>query len=391
MVVKKTQSQFEHQIKSLVGDEYTFTEKYVNNNTPIKVRHNFCGHIYKVAPGNFIRGRRCTKCSRSKGRKSDASFKKEVFSLVGNDYTFIEPYKKSNTPIRVKHNSCSYVYKVTPNGFLSGNRCPKCNGNNAIRKTTEIFKNEVTLLVGDEYTVIGDYVSNATPILIRHNVCGREYLVRPNNFINGSRCVICFWDSMRLSQHEASQKLINAIGAQYSLVSDYKSMSSHILVKHLTCGNTFSATLDDIVQKHTGCPICVQSIGEGYISSFLEENNIEFDYQKRFPNLKDKLPLSFDFFLPNYNILIEFQGTQHFVPKTFGGISMERAIENLNLQKKHDNIKRTFAKANGYILLEPNYKLNTYPKLCMFLSEHLSKLSGESKARGLLPKLETKI
>lgn len=55
------------------------------------------------------------------------------------------------------------------------------------RKTTEQFKREVFDLVGDEYKVLGEYEKSCIKIKIKHNVCGYEYDVIPNNFLAGNR------------------------------------------------------------------------------------------------------------------------------------------------------------------------------------------------------------
>ena len=62
-------------------------------------------------------------------KKTDEEFKKEVYSLVKDDYNFLEPYINSNSKLLVKHNKCKNTYKVTPNCFLHGRRCPFCSGN----------------------------------------------------------------------------------------------------------------------------------------------------------------------------------------------------------------------------------------------------------------------
>ena len=64
---------------------------------------------------------------------------------------------------------------------------------------------------------------------------------------------------------------------------------------------------------------------------FLNENNIKWEYEKRFKWLGLQ---SLDFYLPDYNIAIECQGEQHFYPVNFGGISNEEAL------LKHQNIKK---------------------------------------------------
>lgn len=44
-----------------------------------------------------------------------------------------------------------------------------------MRLNTEIFKKRVQDVVGDEYSVLGEYVDyNHTKIKMRHNICGCE-------------------------------------------------------------------------------------------------------------------------------------------------------------------------------------------------------------------------
>ena len=59
--------------------------------------------------------------------KSNDEFLNDVQKQTGSEYTFLEKYKGSMIKIKVKHNKCKNIYKVTPNAFLShGNRCPYC-------------------------------------------------------------------------------------------------------------------------------------------------------------------------------------------------------------------------------------------------------------------------
>lgn len=54
------------------------------------------------------------------------------------------------------------------------------------------------------------------------------------------------------------------------------------------------------------------SKGELEVKNWLEKHNIRYEFQKRFKNCKDKHSLPFDFYLPDYNAAIEYQGKQHF-------------------------------------------------------------------------------
>ena len=117
------------------------------------------------------------------------------------------------------------------------------------------------------------------------------------------------------------------------------------------------------------CPICNESHGEKFIMNYLNKNNIKYESQKKFNSLKDKQPLSYDFYLPGYNILIEYQGIQHFESVSFNG----KDYTDLDKQQHHDRLKQRFAKENGYRLLRPTYKTNTQEKINKYLDRYLLK------------------
>jgi len=86
-------------------------------------------------------------------------------------------------------------FRMSWNKFQQGERCPKCsaiNSANTLRKSSENFKQEVNELVGDEYTILEKYQTARLKILIRHNVCGYEWLIRPYSFLMGQRCIKCY-------------------------------------------------------------------------------------------------------------------------------------------------------------------------------------------------------
>ena len=79
-------------------------------------------------------------------RKTNDEFLKEIFSLVGDEYVFMDDYIGSNIKLRIQHKKCGSVYEITPHGFLTGSRCYKCfcdNRDIARRKTNEQFLSEV--------------------------------------------------------------------------------------------------------------------------------------------------------------------------------------------------------------------------------------------------------
>lgn len=120
------------------------------------------------------------------------------------------------------------------------------------------------------------------------------------------------------------------------------------------CGNTTFVPLGQLTRGHTlSCGCRHQSKWEMFISDFLLELNIDFIPQKRFSdctnqNGTDTLP--FDFYLPLYNIIIEYDGKHHFNPvKGWGG------EEKFNTTRQNDCIKNNYCKLNNIILLRLPY------------------------------------
>ena len=117
-----------------------------------------------------------------------------------------------------------------------------------------------------------------------------------------------------------------------------------------------------------GCPVCNSSTGELKIKKFFEDNNIKFIPQKTFNDCKGKRrKLPFDFYLLDYNILIEYQGKQHFEVVDFMG--GEDAFNKLQVT---DKLKKDYCFLKGIRLLEITYKDDPIKVLKEFLCENSS-------------------
>jgi Zn ribbon nucleic-acid-binding protein len=279
MARKKEHSDFVKEIFNLVGNEYTVISNYINNKEKIILKHNLCNNEYEVSPIKFTQGRRCPYCAGNK-KPTDKEFKLRVELLVGDKFIFKEEYKNSDTPLLCSHKKCGYEWKITPHHFLDGIRCPKC-ANNA-KKTQEDFIKDSLEKRGNDYKVIGKYKNNNTPIEILHEKCGRKWNVSPVKFLAGRSCPYCV---------------------------DRNNSKNVIIIK-----------------------------------KWLNNNNIPFEVEKTFENCKYKQQLYFDFFIPSKNILIEYDGEFHH--KSYSGYP-----EELEEQIKRDNVKNEFVIQNKELSL----------------------------------------
>jgi len=88
------------------------------------------------------------------------------------------------------------------------------------------------------------------------------------------------------------------------------------------------------------------SKGERKIMTYLDKMNIEYIAEFRIDDCKDQITLPFDFYLPKYNLCIEFDGEQHYRPiEYFGG---EKKFNN---QLRRDYIKDMYCLDNKISLI----------------------------------------
>ena len=271
----------------------------------------------------------------------------------------IEDYIKAS--IKIKH-KCKqgHIYTQRPNRHLYGQGCPICGGTK--RKTSKEYY-DLCKEKGLDLP-IEDYVN--AKIAIKHK-CKQRHIYKqiPCAHIGQRQgCPICN-GGVKLTSNQY-YSLCKEKG--YDLpIEDY--VNSTTKIKHKCNNGHIYVQQPNSHLQGRGCPICNESHGEKFIRNYLNNNNIKYIPQKKFHDLKDKTYLSYDFYLPDYNTLIEYQGQQHFQSVSFNS----KDYSDLDKQKCHDRIKQRFAKENGYKLLSPTYKTNTQEKINKYLDRYLVK------------------
>lgn len=194
------------------------------------------------------------------------------------------------------------------------------------------------------------------PVVYKCLNCGKTFERKRLENIYGSdrtrfcRCLPLNSNStLFLPIKEAQQRIDDIYGGEYEIIQDrYCGWSKKCLIKHTLCGKIFSCQPRELLHN-SHCPCKrITSKGENAIEEFLKKYNIRYEMQKRLEGIK-KAP--FDFYLIDYNLLIEFQGRQHFEPvKKFGG------VKQLEKQIEIDSRKKDVARQLGYSILYINYK-----------------------------------
>ena len=290
-------------------------------------------------------------------RKIQEVFEKEVYELVGEDYTVLGNYEKASIKLQIRHNKCNQAYLVRANSFLKGARCPNCFG--TPKKNTEWFKEEVYNLVKNEYQVIGEYEGRDKKIKIFHTECGKEFMVRPSHFIKRNhRCPHCS-KLKHKTQEQFEKEVADLTDSKYQVVGKYINNREKVEFYHTECNSNFNMRASAFVNDGQRCPKCIASKGENKIEEYLKNKKIEYSPQYRFRDCRNKIPLPFDFAIfndqNNLHCLIEYDGKQHFEPINFGGCSDDNALESFGTTKINDSIKDEYCYINGIKLIRIPY------------------------------------
>lgn len=228
----------------------------------------------------------------------------------------------------------------------SGQGCPKCKLDNQ-RLNSKTFLKKFKSRYNRNYELIDEYVDYKTKIKIKCIKHG-EFLQSPEGLMKGYQCPKCLEES-KPNLKSFIEKSIEIHGNRY----DYSKVD---FINNRTKVNIICSEHGEFTQRPSdhyygnGCPICRESKGERKIRLWLVENNIIFEPQHKFDDCRNILPLPFDFYLPEHNICIEYNGIQHYeIIEQFGG---EQGFKQRQI---NDRIKMVYCKNNDIKLITIKY------------------------------------
>jgi hypothetical protein len=266
--------------------------------------------------------------------------------LMNNNHEILSEYKENHDKVLIDFKCGHQPNWIKPSNYKNGRGCPECGIINRAEKRSKQTKEEFPLLVegnGHKW-VKGDYVNARVKVCIDFN-CGHvPHWITPDNYKRGYGCPKC----AGTCQDQARDNLTNLANYNGHLIlSEYVKDSDKILINY-KCGHEPHWVIVNNYKKGSGCPVCSETKGEKRIRKWLEEKNIKFIPQKEYDGLVGTGGgnLSYDFYLPNKSILIEYQGEFH------DGSSGDYSKINLQYQKEHDERKKEYAKLNNINLLE---------------------------------------
>lgn len=277
------------------------------------------------------------------------------------DYSLVE-YKNNKTKIKI---ICKIhgVFEQTPGHHTRGSGCCLCTNPHRIPLTTEQFIIKANIKHNNKFDYsLCDYKNDLHKIKI---ICPLHGLFEqsPSSHLRGvGGCKICTSSIMRSLKLETTENFIENSLKVHNNTYDY-SLSTYIDCKtkvKIICKE--HGIFEQLPLSHIngcGCPICKLSKGEAKVKNWLILNNIEYVPQKKFDGCKGKRNvLPFDFYLPKYNICIEYDGKQHFEEVNFFG-----GNKVFKRTKEYDIIKTKFCQDNDIFLFRIKYSDNINYKL----------------------------
>ena len=249
-------------------------------------------------------------------------------------------YKNSKTKLKMQCPK-GHIFEMRFNSFKNGTRCPKCGG------TQKLTYNEVKKYIESfGYKLLsGNYENNHSKLKIMCNK-GHIYETSFKVIKKGFRCTHC----SNKAKHtlEEIEKYLNLF--DYKLISDKYTNANTPIKVMCPEGHIFEIRFSDFKNNNRRCPICNSSRGDQEVSFILNKLNMKFKREYRFNDCKVKTYLPFDFYSPNYNCCIEFDGIQHHeIIGQFGGFN---GFVNTKIR---DTIKTEYCKKNNIKLIRIPY------------------------------------
>lgn len=351
---KRTHEEYVAKVNSINANIDVLGE-YVNNHTKILHQCKLDNFTWEATPSNILIGKGCPECARSNRTLTHTEYVDKVYS-INPDVEVIGMFVNLTKSIVHKCKLDGYEWVAMPKSILNGSLCPLCTGR---RKTTESFKKEV-FFINPNINIVGDYIDTNTKVECVCAIDGYRWDTMPNSLLRGCGCPMCAGTNKK-SQNEYIES-VNALNSNIEVVGKYINAKTPILHMCKVCNNYWTATPHNILSG-TGCPSCNESHGERTVKNYLTNMCVSFKEQYTFDGCKNKKLLPFDFYLPDCNVCIEYDGIQHFEPvDAFGGQSyFDKVI-------KHDAIKTNYCIKNGIPLVRIRYDEDVEKKLDEFLN-----------------------
>lgn len=255
--------------------------------------------------------------------------KKENYTLITKEYNG----NNDNLDLICPN---GHKWSITWHNFKHGSRCPYCKGKKTTHKRTHQEAKEEIEKEG--YKLLSEY-KNANSLVTIQCPEGHIYEIQFNGFHKGHRCKLCSNTNVKYIYDQVKEYIVSQ--GDKLISTEYINNKTKLEIECCN-GHKYERRYDKYKQGQR-CPICKASSGEQMLYHILQELEIDFKREKRFKDCREVNTLPFDTYIESLNLIIEFDGEQHFKPK-FGEKEFNEIVY-------HDAIKNAYCEDNNINLL----------------------------------------
>lgn len=316
-----------------------------------------CGEIYNTSYDSLLQGCMHKSCASKIANMPIRLSIQDIQKMCDqNNMHLTLECEDDNGSITYHCNVCGYKGIKKRSLLMKKRGCPECGKfstrlskcNPVDNISYELQKYNLRFIERVENNLLP--ITEHTKVIVQCNKCLSQFItslgyIKRYNII----CVTCQKSERLLNSFNKSKKYILSINPHLHFEYDESYNYKELDILCDECGRSFKKMLS-VLKMYPNCPYCTtNSVLEYRVSHYLKDNKIDYIHTYRFEDLRgvNDGQLSYDFYLPDYNILIECQGVQHERPiEYFGG------DDQFYIQQEHDKRKRKYAEQHKINLVE---------------------------------------
>lgn len=344
--------------------------EYKSMEEKVCVKYSKCGHEVWIKARSLLHGKptgTCSKCAKQiagrKKSKTHAEFMNDYYAKSAHNITVRGKYTGCKEKIEVECLDCGLVWAPQAGDLLADHGCPACGGvyNYTPEEYLQLVHNRAP-----GTTVLSDYVNGRTDVHRFCLKCGYDWWSSPRLPLRGYGCPRCAGKITKTAEQFAAE--LHDINPYIQVVGQYVGRHKNIEVACVKCGHHWEPQPGNLLCGW-GCPKCKASRGERRIMKHLDTLGLPYKKEHSFPDCKDDHVLLFDIYIPSKNMIVEYDGEQHFYPVKFGGKSDSKAEGRYFRTVEHDKIKNNYCATKGIQVLRIPY--TDYDNIETILDKHL--------------------
>lgn len=280
--------------------------------------------------------------------------------------------KGSHSKVKVKCDFCGKVKDVVWKDYYSYSKnndkyaCSKCrqtktSQNNLVERQEKLYSSAIAFCEEKGYRLLSNKKDIKNSNTIVDYICPYHGVKHTKIYalVLKHGC-----DQCKIKEQKLNIDRLNKIFSErhikcLNLEQYTDSTTKNLIVVCPECGEEFITSYNSLMSvSQQRCPTCSksESQGEYRIRKYLDSYNINYIQEHSFQGCSYKHILFFDFYIPDMNIAIEYDGIQHFEPVLINGISKKESLNNFKESKIRDSIKDNYCKSNNIFLLRISYK-----------------------------------